>query len=88
MTDRTARILRLAAVGGTVMAFGGCLGGGNWWQRVATDAAVNIGYEFLLDNDAVFDLLQDDFGTGSEYDDRFTLNPSRDEPGDTNFPRD
>jgi len=36
--------------------------------------------EFLLDNDAVFDLFQDDFGTGTQYDDRFTADPIREEP--------
>ena len=28
------------------------------------------------DDDAVFDLFQDDFGTGTEYDDRFTVSPT------------
>jgi len=27
--------------------------------------------DFVTDNDAVFDLFQDDFGTGTQYDDRF-----------------
>jgi hypothetical protein len=36
--------------------------------------------EFMFDNDAVFDLFQDDFGTGTMYDDRF-VDPSRAEPG-------
>lgn len=31
----------------------------------------NAGADFVLDNDAVFDLFQDDFGTGTQYDDRF-----------------
>jgi hypothetical protein len=34
----------------------------------------------VLDNDAVFDLFQDDFGTGALYDDRFTAAPTRAEP--------
>lgn len=36
--------------------------------------------EFLWDNDAVFDLFQDDFGTGTQYDDRFVGEPTRAEP--------
>ena len=77
MAKRMFGILVVAAVGGAV-AFGGCLGSGSW-KHVATDAALSTAYEFLLDNDAVFDLFPDDFGTGSQYDDRFST-PSRSEP--------
>lgn len=48
----------------------------NWLPAVVTTVAG----EFLLDNDAVFDLFQDDFGTGTQYDDRFTADPIREEP--------
>ena len=51
-----------------------------WLMPVVT----YVGAEFLMDNDAVFDLFQDDFGTGAEYDDRNIALlggvPSRDEP--------
>jgi hypothetical protein len=77
MASRIRRISILVAVGGAVV-FGGCLGGGGW-KHVATDAAMYTGLEFLTDNDAVFDLFPDDFGTGSQYDDRFSA-PSRAEP--------
>jgi hypothetical protein len=87
MTRTTKRAAGLAAVGGIALNFGGCLGGGDWWQKVATDTAVSVGYEFLLDNDSVFDLFQDDYGTGVQFDDRFTAAPSRDEPDGTVFPR-
>ncbi|HJN92157.1 MAG TPA: VCBS repeat-containing protein [Dehalococcoidia bacterium] len=34
--------------------------------------AGTLGSGAILDNDAVFDLFQDDFGTGAQFDDRFT----------------
>jgi len=77
MAKRMFGVLVVAAVGGAV-AFSGCLGSGSW-KRVATDAALSTAYEFVLDNDAVFDLFPDDFGTAATYDDRFNA-PSRDEP--------
>ncbi|HUU83934.1 MAG TPA: hypothetical protein VM243_10565 [Phycisphaerae bacterium] len=46
---------------------------------LAYDMVTDAAYEFVFDNDAVFDLFQDDFGTGTQYDDRFT-DPSRAEP--------
>jgi hypothetical protein len=49
-----------------------------WLPGVVSSVAV----EFLLDNDAVFDLFQDDFGTGALYDDRFVAEPTRAEPDD------
>ena len=51
----------LAATGGLVLQFGGCLGDG-WWQKLAWSGATYAGFEFLTDNDSVFDLFQDDFG--------------------------
>jgi hypothetical protein len=78
MTSRTAKVVALVAMGGLVMQFGGCLGG-NVLRTVVTDAALSATYEFLWDNDSVFDLFPDDFGTGTEYDDRMTADPTRDE---------
>ena len=49
----------------------------NQWQKMLQACLLA---EFLFDNDALFDLFQDDFGTGSQYDDRFSPNPSRAEP--------
>ena len=70
----------IAGAGGMMLGWG-CLGGGDgWWKTVATDVALSAGYDFLLDNDAVFDLFQDDFGTGVLYDDRFAEDPTRNEP--------
>ncbi len=53
--------------------------GGNW-QKLAWSAATYAGLEFLTDNDSVFDLFQDDFGTGTQYDDRFNADATRAEP--------
>ena len=58
----------------------------NWIVGFTTSVAT----EFLLDNDAVFDLFQDDFGTGTQYDDRFqgddaTRTEPGDAPGELNF---
>ena len=76
---------KMLKIGGTVAAGGallqiGC--GGDWWTQALQMSAVAVGVEFLTDNDAVFDLFQDDFGTGTQYDDRFTADPTRDEPDD------
>ena len=75
----------LAATGGLLLQFGGCLGfgGGGMWNRLVWQGVTYAGFEFLTDNDAVFDLFQDDFGTGTQYDDRFTGgDASRVEPVD------
>ena len=66
--------------GGSMLLFGGCLD--SWWGNLLLTGAVSQGFEFVLDNDAVFDLFQDDFGTGASYDDRFTAAPTRTEPDD------
>ena len=84
---KSKRLIKFAAImcaGGTLFACwgGGCLGGGSlkWLGPIALDAAEFAAFEFLLDNDAVFDLFQDDFGTGTQYDDRFVAAPTRAEP--------
>jgi len=75
MMGKMTKVLCMIAVGGMAFHLGTCIP----WQKVAQDAALNVAWEFLLDNDAVFDLFQDDFGTGAQYDDRFTA-PTRAEP--------
>jgi len=82
MGKKMLRVGAIVALGGMVFG-GGCLGfGGGWWGKLAWDAATYAGLEFLTDNDSVFDLFQDDFGTGTQYDDRFTVDPTRVEPDD------
>jgi hypothetical protein len=80
MGKKMLKLGALAAMGGIVLGWGGCLGSG-FWGFVVRDAALSAVYEFVWDNDAVFDLFQDDFGTGTQYDDRFA-DPSREEPDD------
>jgi hypothetical protein len=85
MGKKLTKAVALTAVGGVGLGWWGC--GDSWWQALLVDAALSAGYEFVWDNDSVFDLFQDDFGTGANYDDRFTANPTRDEPDGTVFPR-
>jgi hypothetical protein len=76
MGKKLTKAMGVAAVGGAAFGFlGGCTD--SWWGRILQDAALSATYEFLWDNDAVFDLFQDDFGTGTTYDDRFTAEPTR-----------
>ena len=65
------------------MVFGGCglcLPCGVNPCQILTGVVTYTAGEFLLDNDAVFDLFQDDFGTGALYDDRNSAAPTRAEP--------
>ena len=81
MTKRMLKGTMLVAACGTMFHSAGCLGGSwGWLWNIASAAIPYVGYEFILDNDAVFDLFQDDFGTGALYDDRFTAAPTRAEP--------
>ena len=79
MMGKMTKVLCMVAVGAVALNWGGC--GIGSWQKIAQDAALSTAWEFLLDNDAVFDLFQDDFGTAATYDDRFNA-PSRAEPDD------
>lgn len=59
MGKNTCKKAFLAAMAGSVVVFGGCLGG-NFLKTVFPSAAVYIGLEFLLDNDtAGIDLFED-----------------------------
>ena len=70
----------MGLAGGVVFG-SGCFGfGGFNANQIFRELAFEVGYDFLADNDSVFDLFQDDFGTGTTYDDRGTNNPTRDEP--------
>ena len=75
-----SRVLIIAAVG---CLYGGCclpLPCGIKPCAVVQDLVLDAAWEFVYDNDAVFDLFQDDFGTGLVYDDRNTAAPTRAEP--------
>ena len=84
MDKRT--LINAAAIicaGGMMFHSAGCLNIGSlgkWAGPLAYDAVQYVAFEFLADNDAVFDLFQDDFGTGTQYDDRFTVDATRAEP--------
>jgi len=66
---------------GSILGFGGCLG-----VPTVADVATYAALEYVFDNDSGslggfgFDLFQDDFGTGAEFDDRFVAEPVRVEP--------
>lgn len=71
----------IAGVGGSMLLLDGCLSwDSGFWRRALWGVGVGAGVEFLTDNDGVFDLFQDDFGTGTQYDDRFAAEPTRAEP--------
>ena len=61
-------------IAGSAIGFGGCL-----TTPSLGDVATYAAMEYIFDNDNVFDVFQDDFGTGTEYDDRFNTDPSREE---------
>jgi hypothetical protein len=50
---KAAAVVGLA---GTILATGGCLGN---WQQLLINSAITQAWEFVLDNDAVFDLFED-----------------------------
>lgn len=48
----------VAGLAGTILATGGCLGNINWTQLLI-NSAITQAWEFVLDNDAVYDLWED-----------------------------
>ncbi|MGB2985238.1 MAG: hypothetical protein WBE26_05090 [Phycisphaerae bacterium] len=58
MRKKTLKGAALAAMAGTMLQFGGCLGD-SWWGRILWDGVIYAGYEYVLDNDGVFDLFED-----------------------------
>ena len=58
-----------AAMIGTATLFGGCLSLDGFWGRQLMNAAFYAGYEYVLDNDAVFDLFEDGEPTPDAEDD-------------------
>lgn len=58
MRKKSLKAAALAALGGMVFQFGGCLGD-SWWGRIVWDGALDVAWEALLDYDAVFDLWAD-----------------------------
>ncbi len=85
MGKRLMKVAAIVMAGGMMFHSMGCLNVGGltkWAGPLLYDGAMHTLWEFVTDNDAVFDLFQDDFGTGTLYDDRFTADPTRAEPDD------
>ena len=86
MNTRLTKMLALVAVGGVALGcLPCCLCKGLNACNIVTGLATSAAGEFLFDNDAVFDLFQDDAGTGALFDDRFTDEPARAEPDGFNL---
>ncbi len=62
--NKTKAIALATLAGGTVMG-GGCLGGLPW-EQLLWGTALEVGLEFVTDNDSVFDLFEDGGETASE----------------------
>ena len=78
MSKGTVRGAALAAASGMMVAFAGC-GGGKMLRNLAWEGGSHFLFEMLLDNDSIFDPIQDDYGTGTHFDDRFSQDPDRQE---------
>jgi len=59
MAKKWMRVLALGCSAGVLLQFGGCLGGALNPRTLLTTGLVYTGLEFVLDNDAVFDLFPD-----------------------------
>ncbi len=59
MRKKTLKCAALAALAGTVLGFGGCLGGDSWWGRIVWDGVLDTAWDYVLDNDAIYDLVED-----------------------------
>jgi hypothetical protein len=59
MRKKTMKSAAIAALAGTLLG-GGCFGFANsWWGRILWDGALDIAWDYVLDNDAVYDLVED-----------------------------
>ncbi len=57
MKSWKTKVCVLAVMSGTIFQFGGCFGG--IARGLVAAIPVNLGLEFLTDNDAIFDLFED-----------------------------
>jgi len=81
MTKKLFKGGALALLAGATVFGSGCpFGAVLSPRRFIPTLLTSVATEFLTDNDSVFDLFQDDFGTGATFDDRSTAAPSRAEP--------
>lgn len=58
-TNKALKCVASVAVLGTCFQFGGCGWGGGLWNTFLGALPAAVAAEFLLDNDAVFDLFED-----------------------------
>ena len=59
MRKKSLKAAALAALGGLMFQFCGCLSTDSWWGKIVWDGALDIAWEALLDYDAVYDLWAD-----------------------------
>lgn len=59
MRKKTLKGAALAALAGMVLGFGGCLSMDSMWGRVVWDGVLDTAWDYVLDNDAVYDLVED-----------------------------
>ncbi len=57
MKKRTVRAAKFTAILGSAVAFNGCLGA-DFFKRTLEATVTHSTIEFLIDNDAVFDLFE------------------------------
>ena len=58
MKKNTMKAAALAAAAGCLLQFG-CLNLGSWWGKALYDGALHTAWDFVLDNDGVYDLWED-----------------------------
>ena len=60
MKTRKVKAIALATMAGGTMLGSGCLWGNDtWWGKLIWDGVIYAGYEYVLDNDGVWDLWED-----------------------------
>lgn len=79
-------IKNLALLSFLLVVLAGCGHIGGWFGWTSLFSSTDTADDFVTDNDSVFDLFQDDFGTGDQYDDRFISDD--DTATDTDIPTD
>lgn len=56
---RNSKALALILSAGAMLPAWGCLGGGWNWRQILWTGVLTTGFEYVLDNDGVFDLFED-----------------------------
>ena len=58
MRKKSLKAAALAAVTGAVLGCG-CLNLDSWWGKIVWDGVLDVGWDYVLDNDGVYDLVED-----------------------------